>query len=101
MPCSSPRARERSSVPIASILPVLALLPSALAIPLILWSRRRPRLRETWSVLAAIAQTGVVAALLPDVLAGHQPVWRPMMLLPGVALELRADAFGTLFALVA
>ena len=88
-------------MPVASILPALALLPSALAIPLILWSRRRPRLRETWSVLAALTQTGVVALLLPHVLDDRQPAWRPFTLVPGVAFELRADAFGTLFALVA
>lgn len=88
-------------MPVVSALPAWALMPSAVAIVLILLSRRRPALRETWSVLAAIAQTALVAALLPEVLAGREPAWRPLTLVPGVPLELRADAFGTLFALVA
>ncbi len=88
-------------MPAASVLPGLALLPAALAIPLIILARRRPALRESWSVLAALAQTAVVAAMLPAVLAGTAPTWRPLELAPSVYLELRADALGTLFALVA
>ena len=87
-------------MPLDSTLPALALLPSALAILLIVVSRHRPAVREMWSVLAAIAQTVIVAMMLPAVLAGAQPTWRPLELLPGVAFELRADPFGMLFALV-
>jgi multicomponent Na+:H+ antiporter subunit D len=88
-------------MPVLSMLPGLALLPAALAIPLIVLARRRPVLREGWSVLAAVAQTAVVALMLPPVLAGAAPTWRPLELAPGIFLELRADALGTLFALVA
>ena len=38
-----------------SLLPLLALAPAALALPLIVASRRRPALREAWSVAAALA----------------------------------------------
>jgi multicomponent Na+:H+ antiporter subunit D len=88
-------------MPAASTLPGLALLPAALAIPLIVLARRRPALREGVSVLAAVAQTAVVAAILPSVLAAEAPTWRPLELAPSIFLELRADALGTLFALVA
>jgi multicomponent Na+:H+ antiporter subunit D len=88
-------------VDVPSALPTLALLPSALAVPLIVLSRRRPRIREAWSVLAAVAQTLVVAALVPVVLSGLAPTARPLSLVPGIPLELRADAAGVLFALVA
>jgi multicomponent Na+:H+ antiporter subunit D len=88
-------------VELASLLPVFALLPAAAAVGLIVASRRRPALRETWSVAAAIAQTAVVAALVPSVQAGQIPVWRGLPLAPGVPLELRADPLGTLFALLA
>jgi multicomponent Na+:H+ antiporter subunit D len=84
-----------------SALPLLVLLPAAAAVALIVASRRRPALRETWSVAAALAQTALVAALLPAVLAGEVPVWRALPLAPGVPLELRADPLGTLFALLA
>lgn len=85
----------------SSTLPVLALLPSALAVPLIVLSRRWPALRETWSVLAAVSQTLIVAAMVPVVLSGVAPVSRPLSLAPGIPLELRADAAGVFFALVA
>jgi formate hydrogenlyase subunit 3/multisubunit Na+/H+ antiporter MnhD subunit len=86
---------------VASSLPLLALLPSALAVPLIVLSRRRPAIRETWSVVAAVAQTVVVIAMVPVVLSGIAPVARPLPLAPGIPLELRADPAGILFALVA
>jgi len=84
-----------------SALPGLALLPSALAVPLIVLSRHRPALRETWSVLAALAQTALVAALVPGALAGAAPTWAPLALAEGSALVLRADPLGVLFALLA
>jgi multicomponent Na+:H+ antiporter subunit D len=83
------------------MLPQLALLPSALAVPLIVFARRRPVLRETWSVVAAVMQTAIVAAMVPVVLSGVAPVSRPFALAPGIPLELRADAAGIFFALVA
>jgi multicomponent Na+:H+ antiporter subunit D len=86
---------------VASALPGLVLLPSVLAVPLILLFRRRPAIREACSLLAAIGQTLAVLALLPGVLGGARPSWRALTLVPGVPLELRADPFGTLFALVA
>jgi multicomponent Na+:H+ antiporter subunit D len=88
-------------MPAASVLPGVALAPAALAIVLIVLARRRPALREACSVLAALAQTAVVLAILPLVVAGDAPTWRPLELAPGIFLELRADALGTLFALVA
>jgi multicomponent Na+:H+ antiporter subunit D len=70
-------------------------------VALILLSRRHPPLRETWSVAAAVAQTGLVVALLPRVLAGDRPAWRSFELVAGVPLALVADPLGLLFALLA
>jgi multicomponent Na+:H+ antiporter subunit D len=86
---------------VPSLLPALALVPSALAVPLILAFQCRPAIRETWSVLAAVAQTLIVAAMVPVVLSGVAPVARPLSLAPGIPLELRADAAGVFFALLA
>jgi multicomponent Na+:H+ antiporter subunit D len=88
-------------VDVPSLLPALALLPSGLAVPLIVASRRWPAIRETWSVAAATTQTLLVAAMIPVVLSGVEPAARPLSLVPGVPLELRADAAGLFFALVA
>jgi multicomponent Na+:H+ antiporter subunit D len=85
----------------ASGLPGLALLPSALAVLLIVLSRRRPAVRETWSILAAIAQTAAVVAMIPSALSGTALVWSPLTLAAGVPLVLRADPLGVFFATVA
>jgi multicomponent Na+:H+ antiporter subunit D len=85
----------------ASALPGLALLPSALAVPLIVLSRRRPAVRETWSVAAALLQTAVVALMIPPALAGEVLTWSPLPLVDGSPLVLRADPLGVLFAALA
>ncbi len=85
---------------VPSALPGWALAPAAAVIPLILLSRRRPVVRETWSLLAATAQTALVGLMLPATLAGQAPSWQPFPLVPRVPLLLRADPLGVLFALV-
>jgi multicomponent Na+:H+ antiporter subunit D len=84
-----------------SALPVAALLPAAAAVALILLFRQNPGVRDAWSVLAAVAQTAIVAAMLPAVLDGRRLVWQSVELAPGVPVSLRADALGLLFAGVA
>jgi multicomponent Na+:H+ antiporter subunit D len=86
---------------VPSALPGLALAPAALAPALIVLFRRRPDVREAWSVLAALAQTALVAAMLPAVVAGQRLAWQPLELAPGIPLLLRADATGLVFALIA
>jgi multicomponent Na+:H+ antiporter subunit D len=87
-------------VDVPSILPGLAPLPAGLAVGLIALSRRRPAIREAWSLGAAVAQTALVLAMVPSVLDGTTLAWRPFALAPDVPLLLRADAFGVFFAVV-
>lgn len=81
--------------------PLAAVLVSLVAALLIAASGRRPNLRETWTFLAALIKLALVASLLPGVLAGDVVESAPLTLVPGLALHLRADALGLLFALVA
>jgi len=80
---------------------VAAVLVSLVAAGLIAVSGRRPNLREGWTFAAALLKLALVASLLPHVLAGEVVEATPLRLVPGLALHLRADAFGLLFALVA
>jgi multicomponent Na+:H+ antiporter subunit D len=82
----------------ASAWPGLVLLPSALAVPLIVLSRRRPAIRETWSILAAVAQTLAVAAMIPSAIDGVTLTWSPFALAEGTPFLLRADPLGVFFA---
>lgn len=85
---------------VPSILPGLAPIPAGVAVGLIALSRRRPAIREMWSLLAALGQTVLVLAMVPSVLGGTTLVWQPFSLAPDVPLVLRADPFGVFFATV-
>ena len=81
-------------------------LLAAVAVPLIgaalvMLTGSRPNLRETCSFAAAISTFGIIASLVPAVLAGQKFVLPLFTLLPGVSLTLRADSFSMVFALVA
>ncbi|GIX46776.1 MAG: cation:proton antiporter [Candidatus Tectimicrobiota bacterium] len=81
--------------------PLLAVLVSLVAAGLILLSHRRPRLRESWTFLAAALKFLLVLSMLPAVQRGEVVASAPLVLYPGLALHLRADALGTVFALLA
>ncbi|MEF8813619.1 MAG: proton-conducting transporter membrane subunit [Halovenus sp.] len=86
--------------------PLAAVLSSAVAIVLIIASHRRPNVRESWSVLAALAKFGIIASMLPGVLDGTEYRWSMGSLVAGTPAEgiefaLRADPLGMLFALLA
>lgn len=84
-----------------SWVPLLAVIVSPVAAVLIVVSRHRPNLRETWTLVAAVTKFGLVAALAPAVLAGATPEITLLELAPDVGLTLRVDGAGLLFALTA
>ena len=84
---------------VTSIKPLLAVLVSLAAVPLIILSRR-PNTRELWTFAAAIAKLALVASMIPAVAAGGRLGFTLFRVLPGVSLAFRVDAMGLLFALV-
>ncbi|WP_440988327.1 proton-conducting transporter transmembrane domain-containing protein [Haloarchaeobius baliensis] len=84
-----------------SLLPLLAVAVSAVAVVPILLSGARPNRREAWTFAAALVKFGVVLALLPGVLRGVTYASPGIAFVPGVRLVLRVDALGALFALLA
>ena len=85
--------------------PEQALL-AALAVPLagaalIALAGRAPNLRETVTLVTALALLACVLALLPVVMAGGRPAVALFELLPGLEIALRMEPLGMLFALVA
>jgi multicomponent Na+:H+ antiporter subunit D len=87
--------------PIFSFWPMAAILVSLLGALPILLSDRQPNLRESWTILIAVVKLTIVASLLPGVLAGNNYVFTIAQVIPGVPIELRVDALGMVFALVA
>jgi multicomponent Na+:H+ antiporter subunit D len=84
-----------------ALLLVAAVSVSLVAAALIAASSRRPNLRETWTLVAAVVKLGVVLALLPAVLRGAEPEVTLFPIAQGVTFTLRADPAGMVFALSA
>jgi len=84
-----------------SIKPLLAILVSLVAVVLIIISRKRPNLRESWTIIASFAKFGIIASMLPLVLNGFAPEITVLQLSPGIALALKVDSMALIFGLIA
>jgi len=62
---------------------------------------KRPNLRETWTIVAAVGKMLIVFSMLPLVLSGGVIEIEPFKIARGVSLHLRADAAGMVFAVLA
>ncbi|WKZ32889.1 MAG: monovalent cation/H+ antiporter subunit D family protein [Thermodesulfobacteriota bacterium] len=86
---------------IHSIKPLLAVSVSLAAVLLIGLSSRRPDIRESWTVLAALAKFIIVASMLPEVLSGKSLAIHLATVAPGLEIKLQADALSLAFAATA
>jgi multicomponent Na+:H+ antiporter subunit D len=84
-----------------SLAPLVAVLVSLIAAVLISLSSRRPNLRETWTIVAALCKFAVVISMVPAALAGFYPEIKVFDIAPGISLALKADPLGLSFALSA
>jgi len=84
-----------------SIVPLLAILVSLAAVPLILMSSDKPNLREAWTVIAGLIKFSLVLTLLPGAIEGKSVELHLFDLAPGLPLALNADPFGVYFAIIA
>jgi len=85
---------------VESLRPLLAVLVSLGAVPLIILSGKRPNLREGWTFLAAGVKFALVLSLLPLILGGAVVDYTIVRFLPGLGIALRVDSMGMVFALV-
>lgn len=72
-----------------------------LSMPFIALARRRPNVRETIALSAAVLTFGAVVSLLPAAMDGGQPSAHVLDVMPGLALAFQVEPLGMLFALVA
>jgi multicomponent Na+:H+ antiporter subunit D len=84
-----------------SWIPLYAVLVSPAAVPFILFFRRRPNLREFWTLTAGIVKFSLIMSLLPGALQNRAASLELFEIIPGVNLALRADPLGVFFALIA
>ena len=81
--------------------PLYAVLISFFGMFGIFASHRHPNVRETVTIVVALAKFGLVAAMVPGVLDGETYVFSAGEFVAGIEFVLRADALGTLFATLA
>ncbi|MDA8140994.1 MAG: proton-conducting transporter membrane subunit, partial [Desulfobacteraceae bacterium] len=87
-------------VTILSIKPLLAVLASLIAAPLILISGKHQNLREFWSVAAGVVKFCIVISMVPVIFAGNTIEYTLFHIYQGIDIKFRVDAFGLLFATV-
>ncbi len=76
---------------------LVPLIPMATAL-LVMAARRKPNLRETFSIAGAALTFLIVLSLLPRVLAGGTWSYELVTLYPGIAVKFHLDGLGMLFA---
>lgn len=84
-----------------SLKPLLAVLVSLVAVVLIAIPNQRPNIRESWTIMAALAKFAIVLSMLPEVLGGSYPEITLFTISPGISLALKVDALGIIFGLSA
>ena len=84
-----------------SLKPLLAVLVALLATVLIVIPNQRPNVRESWTIMAAVAMFALVVSMLPSVLQGKFPEITLFAISPGISLALRVDYLGIIFGLSA
>jgi multicomponent Na+:H+ antiporter subunit D len=82
-----------------AIQPLLALACPLACAPLIQLFRKRPDVRETCTIVAAVSQFALILAMAPRVLRGEMLQTPLLDFGSGLTLALRVDAFGLLFAI--
>ncbi len=84
-----------------SLRPLAVILVAFAAVAVVVAFRHRPTIRTGTPIVAAVCVFGLVASMVPDVLAGQAPTTNLGTLVAGVDLEFSADPLGMVFALVA
>jgi len=81
--------------------PIAAVLISVVGTFAILAAHRRPNVREGVTLTVALGKFGIIASMVPGVLAGDIYVWSLGSFVIDIPFELRADALGLLFGTLA
>ncbi|EMA22108.1 cation:proton antiporter [Haloarcula argentinensis] len=84
-----------------SLRPILAILVSTVAIPVILSLKRRPNVREGVTLTVAFAKFAIIASMVPGVLSGTQYEFVLGQFATGIELAFNVDPLGLLFGLLA
>ncbi len=84
---------------VESIRPLLAILCPAIGSILIILFSKRPNIRESWTMLASIAQFLIIFSMISTIIEGNIIKCTFFTAFPGVDFGFRIDAFGLIFAI--
>jgi multicomponent Na+:H+ antiporter subunit D len=82
---------------IRPLIPIIIVLVTSLLISL---SKKRPNLRESWSIAGSILTFIAVASMIPDIMAGNKIVYTLSTIAPGISINFRVDALSLIFGIV-
>ncbi len=85
---------------IQSIKPILPILITLTTVFLIMASRRRPNLREFWSIAGSVGTFVAVLTMVPTVLRGEVLCFELSRIAPGLSFGFRVDGLGMVFGLI-
>jgi len=85
---------------IISIRPFLGIGVILLAVLLILFSGKRPNVREFWTIAAAVINAIVVFSMVPEAVSGNVYKYTLFQITDSIGFTLAADAAGMIFACV-
>ncbi len=83
----------------SSLKPLLAILCPAIGSILIVLFSKRPNIRESWTMLASIAQFLIIFSMVPTIIEGNIIKCTFFTAFPGVDFGFSIDAFGLIFAI--
>ncbi len=82
---------------IRPLIPIIIVLVTSLLISL---SKKRPNLREAWSVAGSVLTFISVASMVPDIMGGSTIVYTLSTIAPGISINFRVDALSLIFGIV-
>jgi multicomponent Na+:H+ antiporter subunit D len=85
---------------IESIKPLIPIIIVLLASVLIMLTKRRPNLREFWSLAGSILTFLSVAWMVPAIFEGNRLVYTLSTIAPGINLNFRVDALSLVFGII-
>lgn len=86
---------------VTSIQPLIVVLIPMIAAVLVMFSGKKPNVREAWSFIAGVITCALNLSMVPDVLAGRIITCTVFSILPGINVKLSVDPLGIIFAIVA
>lgn len=84
---------------VTSIKPILAVLCPMIAAPCIFLLRKRPNIRESTTIIAAVIQFAIIISMAPVIMGGNIITFRIIDIGAGIEVGYRVDAFGLIFAI--